>query len=121
MPDETEERNLTALSGIDRCLSVGGKVERQLAQSIHETESGTETTTRTSDGNTQRCRFSLKGGCGTGNGIAGLALEWVVVLWVFLIFQNSHRPLGVSRIKTFKVSQSSMLHPASLLSCGPAS
>lgn len=46
MPEEIEERNLTALSGADRCLSVGGKVERQLGQSIHETESGTEKTTR---------------------------------------------------------------------------
>lgn len=120
MPDEIEESNLTALSGADRCLSVGGKVERQLGQSIHETESGAENATRTSDGNTQRC-FSLKGGCGTGNGIAGLALEWVVDSWVFLIFQNSHGLLDVSRIKTFKVSLSNRLHPASLLSCGPAS
>lgn len=121
MPDEIEERNLTALSGADRCLSVGGKVERQLGQSIHETESGTENTTRTSDGNTQRCCFSLKGGCGMGNGIAGLALEWVVGSWVFQIFQNSHGLLDVLSIKTFKVSQSNRLHPASLLSCGPAS
>lgn len=67
----------------------------------------------------QGCCFPLRGECRTGNGVAGLALEWVVGSLMFLIFQNSHGLLDVPRIESSKVSQSNRLHPSPLLSRGP--